>query len=73
MGLMAWGPLANPTFLQGGIGDGEPKQSYSTKDIAALLGFDCIHRGQDLPTMWDYFNKSKGENIKTTATTSRLG
>jgi hypothetical protein len=63
MGLTAWGPLANPTILQGGVGDGEFKQGYSTEDIAALMGFACIHRGQDLPTTWDYFNKSKGKNI----------
>jgi hypothetical protein len=63
MGLMAWGQLANPTVLQGGVGDGEPKPGYSTKDIAALMGFACVHRGQDLPTIWDYFIKSKGKNI----------
>ncbi len=63
MGLMVWGLLANPTTLQGGVGDGESKQGYSTEDIAALMEFACIHRGQDLPTIWDYFNKSKGKNI----------
>ena len=63
MGLTVWGPLANPTILKGGFGDREPKQGYSTKDIAALMGFACVHRGQDLPTIWDYFNKSKGKNI----------
>ncbi len=38
IGLTAWGPLANPTVAQGGVGDGEAKQGYSTKDIAALMG-----------------------------------
>ena len=28
MGLMVWGPLANPTVLQGGVGDRESKQGY---------------------------------------------
>jgi hypothetical protein len=63
MGLRAWGLLANPTVLQGGVGDGDPKQDYSTEDIAALMGFACVHRGQNLSTIWDYFNKSKGKNI----------
>jgi hypothetical protein len=63
MGLTAWGLLANPTVSQSGVGDGESKQGYSTKDIAALMGFVCIHRGQNLPAIWDYFNKSKGKNI----------
>jgi hypothetical protein len=27
------------------------------------MGFACVHRGQDLPTIWDYFNKLKGKNI----------
>jgi hypothetical protein len=63
MGLMAWGPLANPTISQGGVGDGELKQGYSTEDIAALMGFACVHRGQDHPNIWEYFNKSKGKNI----------
>jgi hypothetical protein len=63
MGLTAWGPLANPTVAQGGVGDGEAKQGFSTEDITALMGFTCIHRGQDLPTIWDYFNKLKGKNI----------
>ncbi len=63
MGLTAWDLLGNPTVLQGGVGDREPKQGYSTKDIAALMGFACVHRGQDLPTIWDYFNKLKGKNI----------
>jgi hypothetical protein len=63
MGMTAWGPLANPTILQGGVGDRESKQGYSTDDIAALMGFSYIHRDQDLPTIWDYFNKSKGKNI----------
>jgi hypothetical protein len=57
------GPLANPTVSQGGVGDGESKQGYSTEDTAALMGFASVHRGQDLPTIWDYFNKSKRENI----------
>ncbi len=64
MGLTAWGPLANPsTISQGGVGDGKFKQGYSTKDIAALMGFACVQRGRDLPTIWDYFNKLKGKNI----------
>jgi hypothetical protein len=63
MGLTAWGLLANPTVLQGGVGDGVSKQGYSTKDITALMGSPCIHRGQDLPTIWNYFNKSKGKDI----------
>jgi hypothetical protein len=32
MGLTVWGP-------QGGVGDWESKQGYSTKDTAALMGF----------------------------------
>ncbi len=63
MGLTAWGPLANPTVAQGGVGDGEAKQGYSTKDITALMGFACIHWSQDLPTIWDYFNNLKRKNI----------
>jgi hypothetical protein len=63
MGLMVWGPLANPTVSQGGGGDKESKQGYSTKDIAALIRFTCVHKGQDLPTIWEYFNKLKGKNI----------
>jgi hypothetical protein len=63
MGLTAWGPLANSTIAQGGACDGEAKQGYSTEDIGALMGFACVHRGQDRPTIWDYFNKSKGKNI----------
>jgi hypothetical protein len=27
------------------------------------MGFACVHRGRDLPTIWDYFNKSNGKNI----------
>jgi hypothetical protein len=74
MRLTGWGPLANPTIAQGAVGDREAKQDYSTEDIAALMGFACIHRGQDLPTIWDYFNKSKGKNIDNyCAATSRLG
>ncbi len=63
MGLTLWVPLAFPTDLQGGIGDGETKQGCITKDIAAHMGFACVHSGQDLPTIWYYFNKSKGKNI----------
>jgi hypothetical protein len=51
------------TISQGGVGDGESKQSYSTEDIAALREFVCLHRGQDLATIWDYFTKLKGKNI----------
>ena len=27
------------------------------------MGFACVHRGQALPTIWEYFNKSWGKNI----------
>jgi hypothetical protein len=60
MGLTVWGPLANPTVLQGEVGDRESKQGYSTEHIAALMGFACVHRGQDLPTIWDYLKSPEG-------------
>ncbi len=73
MGLMAWGPLANPSILQGGVGDGESNQGYSTKDIAALMGFACVHRARISQPFGTISTNQRGRTSITTAATSGLG
>ncbi len=68
MGLTGWGLLANPTISQGGVGDRESKQGYSTKDIAALMEFACVHRAKISQPFGTISTNQKGRTSTITPT-----
>jgi hypothetical protein len=39
------------------------KQGHSNEDIAALMGFAHVKRGNQLPTIWEYFNLYRSKRI----------
>jgi hypothetical protein len=63
MGLKSLGPLKSPTTVQGGHTDTDTKQDYSNEDISALMGFAHVKHGNQLPTIWEYFNSYRGKSI----------
>ena len=63
IGLKLLGHLMSPTLLQGGHTDMDTKQGYSNEDIAALMGFAHMKHGNQLPTIWEYFNSYRGKSI----------
>jgi hypothetical protein len=63
MGLKLLGPLKSPTAAQGGHTNTDTKQGYSNEDIAALISFAHVKHGNQLPTIWEYFNSYRGKSI----------
>ncbi len=63
MGLKSLGPLKLPTTAQGGHTNMDTKQGYSNEDIAVLMGFAHVKHGNQLPTIWEYFNSYRGKSI----------
>ncbi len=63
MGLKLLGPHKSPTTVQGGHTNKDIKQGNSNKDIAALMGFAHVKHGNQLSTIWEYFNSYRGKSI----------
>jgi hypothetical protein len=63
LGLHALGQFKTPSMAQGGLGDADSKTGYGEEDIAALMGFLHIKKGNQLQDIWSYFQFSRGKNI----------
>jgi len=53
---MATGHLQNPTK------DGDEKTRYTDDDIAAIMGFSHVHRGDQVQPIWITMNNAKQKN-----------
>ena len=55
MGLRALGLFKSPSMTHGGGVDSDSKQEYREEDIAALMGFSHVKKGE-LQDIWTYFH-----------------
>jgi hypothetical protein len=63
LGLKALGPLKSNQITQGNSQKGDDKARYTDDNIAALMGFSHVQRGNQLQPIWASLNTSKGKNI----------
>ncbi len=73
LGLKALGPLKSNQITQGNSQEGDYKARYTDNNIAALMGFSHVQRGNQLQSIWASLNTSKGKNITSTAGKSGRG
>jgi hypothetical protein len=62
LGLRALAPLRQEFGTQKGGSESDGK-GYTSDDIAALMGFAGVEKGEDLPDIWHIFNATKGKNL----------
>jgi hypothetical protein len=63
LGLRAARHLHRDATNIGGGYDSEGGKGYTKDDIAALMGFAGVYRGNNLPDIWELFISTKGKNI----------
>ena len=63
LGLKALGGPMAAAQAQGTTKEGEEKTRYSDDDIAAIMGFSHVHRGDQLQPIWTTLNNAKQKNI----------
>jgi hypothetical protein len=64
LGLKALGgPIA--TVQQGATKEGEEKKRYTDDDIAAIMGFSHVTRGDMVQPIWTTLNNAKQKNHDT--------
>jgi hypothetical protein len=59
LGLKALGGPMAAAQAQGTTKEGEEKTRYSDDDIAAIMGFSHVHRGDQLQPIWTTLNNAK--------------
>ena len=62
-GLKALGALIATGHLQSPTKEGEEKNRYTDDDIAAIMGFSHVHRGDQVQPIWITMNNAKQKNI----------
>ena len=63
LGLKALGGPMVAAQAQGTTKEGEEKTRYSDDDIAAIMGFSHVHRGDQLQPIWTTLNNAKQKNL----------
>jgi hypothetical protein len=63
LGLHALSPFKQQTGTGGGSGDADSKKGYGEEDIAALMGFSRVKRGDQLQDIWAYFQSAGTKNV----------
>jgi hypothetical protein len=58
-GSIAMGNLQSPTT------EGDAKTRYTDDDIAAIMGFSHVHRGDQVQPIWATLNNAKQKNLNT--------
>jgi hypothetical protein len=69
LGLKALGGPMAAAQAQGTTKEGKEKTRYSNDDIAAIMGFSHVHRGDQLQPIWTTLNNAK-QKISTYSVTS---
>jgi len=63
LGLKALGAPIAMGHLQSPTKEGEEKTRYTDNDIAAIMGFSHVHRGDQVQSIWITMNNAKQKNI----------
>ena len=63
LGLKALGGPLGSAHAQGTTKEGEEKTRYSDDDIAAVMGFSHVHRGDQIQPIWTTLNNAKQKNF----------
>jgi hypothetical protein len=64
LGLKALGgPISHGTLTQGATKDVDEKTRYTDDDIAAIMGFSHVHRGDQVQPIWTTLNNAKQKNL----------
>ncbi len=64
LGLKALGgPIAHGTLAQGTTKEVDEKTRYTDDDIAAIMGFSHVHRGDQVQPIWTTLNNAKQKNL----------
>jgi hypothetical protein len=63
LGLHALGPYKQQTGAGGGMGDTDTKKGYGDEDVAALMGFSRVKRGDQLQDIWAYFQATGTKSV----------
>lgn len=63
LGLKALGGHMTPGQPQGPIKEGDEKMRYTNNNIAAVMGFSHVLRGDQVQPIWITLNNAKQKNI----------
>ncbi len=64
LGLKALGgPISHRTLAQGTTKEVDEKTRYTNDDIAAIMGFSHVHRGDQVQPIWTTLNNVKQKNL----------
>ena len=63
LGLRALGGPMAAAQAQSATKEGEEKTRYSDDDIAAIMGFSHVHRGDQVQPIWTTLNNGKQKNF----------
>lgn len=63
LGLRALGGPMMPAQAQSTTKEGDDKTRYSDDDIAAIMGFSHVHRGDQVQPIWTTLNNAKQKNF----------
>jgi len=65
LGLKALGgPISLGNLAQGPTMEGDEKTRYTDDDIAAIMGFSHVHRGDKVQPIWTTLNNAKQKNLE---------
>jgi hypothetical protein len=63
LGLRALGGPLTTGHVQGPTKEGDEKTRYTDDDIAAIMGFSHVQRGDQVQPIWTTFNNAKQKNL----------
>ena len=74
LGLKALGgPISPGNLAQGTTKEGDEKTRYTDDDIAAIMGFLHVHRGDQVQPIWTTLNNAKQKISTFSAANSSQG